>query len=109
MRAELRATRSTRLGRVRSGHERRTRRSPRLDKALEAAELGKLRFHDLRHGYASLLIAEGLNVVFVSRQLGHSSPDITLRVYAHLFDAAEHAGRARAVLEGVLSVSGSSS
>jgi integrase len=73
-----------------------------LDKALDAAELGKLRFHDLRHTYASLLIAEGLNVVFVSRQLGHASPDITLRVYAHLFDAAEHAGRASAALEGVL-------
>jgi hypothetical protein len=48
---------------------------------------------------ASLLIAEGLNVVFVSRQLGHASPDITLRVYAHLFDRAEHASRASASLE----------
>ncbi len=49
-----------------------------LDKALERAGLGKLRFHDLRHTFASLLVAEGLNVVFVSRQMGHSSPDITL-------------------------------
>ncbi len=38
-------------------------------------------------------------VVYVSRQLGHASPDITLRVYAHLFDQAEHAQRARNRLE----------
>ncbi len=58
-----------------------------------------LRFHDLRHTFASLLIAQGMTVVFVSRQLGHASPDITLRVYAHLFDSAEHAERASAMLE----------
>ena len=69
---------------------------------LKNAELGHLRFHDLRHTYASLLIAEGLNVVYVSRQMGHSSPDITLRVYAHLWDALEHADKARAALDGVL-------
>ena len=57
------------------------------------------RFHDLRHTFASLLVSEGLNVVYVSRQLGHASPDITLRVYAHLFDRAEHAQRARDALE----------
>lgn len=75
-----------------------------LGRAVKAAGLDggdrpKLRFHDLRHTFASLLIAGGGNVVFVSRQLGHSSPDITLRVYAHLFDAAEHAQRASSALE----------
>lgn len=35
-------------------------------------------------GYASLLIANGLNVVFVSRQLGHANPGVTMGVYAHL-------------------------
>jgi integrase len=38
-------------------------------------------------------------VVFVSRQLGHASPDITLKVYAHLFDAERHAGEARRQLK----------
>ena len=70
-----------------------------LGSALERAELEHVRWHDLRHTFASLLIAEGLNVVFVSRQLGHASPDITLKVYAHLFDRAEHAQRASAALE----------
>ena len=37
--------------------------------------------------------------IYVSRQLGHASPKITLDVYAHLFDGAEHAQRARDRLE----------
>lgn len=41
--------------------------------------------HGLRHTAASLAIAAGATVVLVSRMLGHSSPVVTLRVYAHLF------------------------
>ena len=37
--------------------------------------------------------------MFVSRQLGHSSPNVTLGVYAHLFDQAEHGQRAKDALE----------
>ena len=75
-----------------------------LDRAMQRAGLAgdgrpKLRWHDLRHTYASLLIAQGANVVFVSRQLGHASPTITLDVYGHLFDHAEHAQRARDALQ----------
>lgn len=66
---------------------------------LDGADRPKLRFHDLRHTFASLLVAQGHNVVFVSRQLGHASPNITLGVYAHLFDRAEHGERATAALE----------
>jgi integrase len=42
-----------------------------------------LRFHDLRHTHASCLIAAGYSIKAVSRRLGHSSIDVTLRVYAH--------------------------
>lgn len=66
---------------------------------LDGADRPRLRFHDLRHTFASLLIAQGTNVVFVSRQLGHKTPAVTLGVYAHLFDHAEHAERASAELE----------
>jgi integrase len=59
----------------------------------------RLSLHTLRHGYASLLISKGLNVVFVSRQLGHANPNITLEVYAHLFAQADHATAARQALE----------
>ncbi len=37
--------------------------------------------------------------MFVSRQLGHANPAITLKVYAHLFDAERHARAARERLE----------
>ena len=47
----------------------------------------------------SLLIAKGLNVVFVSRQLGHANATITLEVYAHLFEQADHAVAARNALD----------
>ena len=60
---------------------------------------GRLSLHSLRHGYASLLIAEGLDVVFVSRQLGHADPGVMLSVYAHLFARAKHALAARSAIE----------
>jgi integrase len=64
----------------------------------------RLRFHDLRHCFASLLIAQGLNVVFISRQLGHASPSFTLDVYGGLFDRAEHGRRAAEGLEAQFGV-----
>jgi integrase len=63
---------------------------------------GRLSLHSLRHGFASLLLAEGMNVVFVSRQLGHANPTITLGVYAHLFERADHAAAARGGAGGEL-------
>lgn len=41
--------------------------------------------HSLRHTHASALIAAGLDVLTISRRLGHGSPAVTLRVYGHLF------------------------
>ena len=52
--------------------------------ALEAAGLPRIRFHDLRHTYASLKIEQGENIKYIQNQLGHSSPMVTLTVYAHL-------------------------
>ncbi len=46
-----------------------------------------------------MLIASGLDVVFVSRQLGHANPTVTLSTYAHLFQKADHAAKARDALE----------
>jgi integrase len=74
----------------------------RFRKAVKAARPqvpDKLVLHSLRHTFASLLIANGLNVVFVSRQLGHANPNITLQVYAHLFEHADHAQAARQAVE----------
>jgi hypothetical protein len=54
---------------------------------------------DLRHTFASILIREGADVVFVSRQLGHANPSITLRIYAHLSGADEQATQLREALQ----------
>jgi len=42
-------------------------------------------FHALRHTYASQLIDTGLDIVIISKRLAHANPNITLKVYAHLF------------------------
>jgi integrase len=42
-------------------------------------------FHALRHTHASYLIDLGIDVVTISKRLGHSSPAVTLQIYAHLF------------------------
>lgn len=76
--------------------------SPRgLAPAAEKASVGRVRWHDLRHTFASMLIANGANVLFVSRQLGHCSPDTTLEIYGHLWEGAEQAERTRRALEKV--------
>jgi integrase len=54
--------------------------------AAVAAELPRrLRFHDLRHTCASLLIAQGASVKAIQAQLGHASATVTLDRYGHLF------------------------
>ena len=73
-----------------------------LRPALRKAGIRPLRWHDLRHTFASLLIAGGANITFVSRQLGHSSSQITLGVYAHLLDREEQAQRTREMLQEML-------
>jgi integrase len=52
--------------------------------ALKKSGIGKMRYHDLRHTTASLLIEQGENIKYIQKQLGHSSPTVTLNVYAHL-------------------------
>jgi integrase len=66
-------------------------------KAMQAASL-EATFHSLRHTHASTLIASGLDVLTISRRLGHGSPAITLGVYGHLFKPDD---RAAAIMESV--------
>jgi Phage integrase family len=49
------------------------------------AELSQLRFHDLRHFFASMLIAQGESAKYVCDQMGHSSIQVTFDTYGHLF------------------------
>ena len=48
-------------------------------------KLPRVTFHALRHTHASVLIASGVDVLTVSRRLGHASAAVTLSVYGHLF------------------------
>ena len=58
---------------------------------LNGGGLPALRFHDLRHTFASHLIVDlGLDVAQVSHILGHANITVTLDVYTHLFDDARH-------------------
>jgi len=53
-------------------------------RCLDLAGLRRIRFHDLRHTYASLLIQQGESLAYVKDQLGHHSIQITVDTYGHL-------------------------
>lgn len=58
-------------------------------RTLEQANLPKMRFHDLRHTAASIMLNRGIPVIVVSKILGHSKPSITLDIYGHLIYAMQ--------------------
>ncbi|MDV2685175.1 site-specific integrase [Alkalihalophilus lindianensis] len=65
---------------------------------IEKANVPKIRFHDLRHTHASLMLKQGVNPKIVSERLGHANVRITLDTYSHLLpnlqkDTAEQFGK----------------
>jgi len=68
--------------------------------ACKSLKLPRVSLHALRHTHASALIAGGLDVVAVSRRLGHANPTVTLNIYGHLFKKDDSA--AAAVIEAML-------
>ncbi|HSF82485.1 MAG TPA: site-specific integrase, partial [Anaerolineales bacterium] len=56
---------------------------------LRNAGLPVIRFHDLRHTAASIMLNHGIPVIVVSRRLGHAKPSITLDVYGHLIPSMQ--------------------
>ena len=68
---------------------------------LQKAGLRRIRFHDLRHTFASLLIQNGESLAYVKDQLGHASIRMTVDVYGHLVPGANRAAMDRLpTLEG---------
>lgn len=59
-----------------------------LRRYLTAAGLPAVRFHDLRHTHASLLIAAGVHPKAIQARLGHASITMTLNTYGHLMPSA---------------------
>lgn len=73
-------------------HDYRNWRKRRFSPAAATAGLDRPRPYDLRHSFVSLLIHEGVSLVEVARQAGHS-PAICLRTYAHVIEEFEPADR----------------
>jgi len=63
--------------------------------ALKRAGCPRIRFHDLRHTTASLLLDQGENIKYISSQLGHANPTTTLNIYAHLMKTENQAAVCR--------------
>ena len=55
-----------------------------LARLASLANYSDIRVHDLRHLHASILLQSGMNIVLVSKRLGHSSVSMTLDIYGHL-------------------------
>jgi hypothetical protein len=70
-------------------------------KTRAAAKLPRVSLHALRHTHASICIARGMDVLTLSRRIGHASPAITLKVYGHLFEATDD--RAACIMDTVFS------
>lgn len=70
-----------------------------LQAACDRAGLAGVTAHTLRHTYASVLIAQGHDPVYVAAQMGHARPSITLDTYAHLFARAKNAEKHRSALD----------
>jgi integrase len=66
----------------------------------DSVGIGEITFQALRHTHASQLTDAGVDVVTISKRLGHASPAITLRIYAHLFRKDD--GKAAAAINAAL-------
>lgn len=74
----------------------------KFQKVLSDGGLPKIRFHDLRHTCASLLLAQGTNMRVIMEQLGHSQISLTMNTYSHVMMEAldDAASRMESILTG---------
>ena len=72
-----------------------------FDKVTASAKLPRVRFHDLRHTAATLMLLANVPVAEVSEMLGHADPSVTYRVYAHTLRQGQ--GTAVAAMERIVS------
>ena len=59
-----------------------------------------MKFHSLRHSHASVLIANGVDMVTIAKRLGHTNAAITLSTYGHMVEKTDDL--AAAVIDRVL-------
>ena len=70
-------------------HERHQPSRPQLQALLQRAELPQIRFHDLRHTCATILLMAGKHPKYVQKLLGHASISITLDTYSHVIEGMD--------------------
>ena len=70
------------------------------DRTRSAMRLPPVSFHAFRHTHASMLIRAGIDVLTISRRLGHAQASITLDVYGHIFEGGDAA--AAKAISGIL-------
>src|SRR5262249_54886872 len=70
-----------------------------FEPVLKASRLPPIRFHDLRHTCATLLLLKDVNVKVVSERLGHATVQLTLDVYSHVLPTLQE--RAAEEMDGL--------
>ncbi|HZW04533.1 MAG TPA: site-specific integrase, partial [Anaerolineaceae bacterium] len=71
-----------------------------FNRVLEFAGLPRVRFHDLRHTAASLMLNNHVPLIVAARMLGHQRPSVTLDIYGHLYHDKQ--SQAAEILEGLI-------
>ncbi len=71
---------------------------------IREAKLPRVRFHDLRHTHATILLARGVHPKIVSERLGHSTVGITLDTYSHVLPGMQE--KAAAEIDAALALPG---
>ncbi|MFY0215556.1 tyrosine-type recombinase/integrase [Bacillus cereus] len=74
-----------------------------LNAWIKKAAVSKIRFHDLRHTHATLLLAKGVSVKVISERLGHSNIKIILETYLHVLPTMQEdiVNKIEEVLQGI--------
>lgn len=55
----------------------------------DRAGVPRIRFHDLRHSFATLSLEQGMDIKTVSHMLGHTDADFTMNTYMHVTDSMQ--------------------
>jgi len=66
-------------------------------RAMDEIGMSEITLHSLRHTHASMLIASGMDILTISRRLGHANPTVTLGIYGHLIHGSDD--KAAAIME----------
>ncbi|MDR3703059.1 MAG: site-specific integrase [Candidatus Sulfopaludibacter sp.] len=67
----------------------------RFHQILETSSLPRIRFHDLRHSAATLLLAQGVSPRYISELLGHAQVSFTMQTYAHVLPHVQREAAAK--------------